>query len=184
MDWFRLRHTIMLYKQKTGFKRANYIKEHNLFRHVGDNCMVMFRKLPLYGELISLGNNVHIASNVSLITHDVTHNMLNARDSSLKLTEYVGCIEIGDNVFVGANTTILYNSRIPSNTIIGANSFVNKPLPSGGVYAGCPAKYICTIEEFLNKRSGYSLCIKKDKTRLSAETADAAWKRFEALQSK
>ena len=83
--------------------------------------MFMFRKLPLYGDLISVGNNVFFASNVSLVTHDVTHKMLNRYDPTLKLSEYIGCIEIGDNVFVGANTTILYNSRIPSNTIIGAN---------------------------------------------------------------
>ena len=69
--------------------------------------MFMFRKLPLYSELISVGNNVHFASNVTLVTHDVTHVMLNRSDPSLKLSEYVGCIEIGDNVFIGANTTIL-----------------------------------------------------------------------------
>lgn len=178
MDWYRLRHTIGLHLQSTGFKRANYIKKYKLFHHVGDNCMFMFRKLPLYGDLISVGNNVHFASNVSLVTHDVTHNMLNRKDKSLNLSEYVGCIEIGDNVFVGANTTILYNSKIPSDTIIGANSLINRPLKSGGVWAGIPAKYICSVEEFLNKRSDYTLQIKKNKTRLTQQTVDEAWDFF------
>lgn len=149
-----------------------------MFHHVGENCMFMFRKLPLYADLISVGNNVHIASNVSFITHDVTHNMLNYRNGTKEFKEFAGCIEIGDNVFVGANTTILYNSKIPSDTIIGANSFVNKALKSGGVYAGVPARYICSIDEFINKRAEYSLQIRKDKTRLSKETIDEAWKQF------
>lgn len=178
MDWFRLRHTLMLYTKSTGFKRADYIREHKLFKNVGKHCMFMFRKLPLYGELISIGNNVHIASNVSFVTHDVTHNMLNYCDSALKLSEYIGCIEIGDNVFIGANSTILYNSKIPSNTIIGANSFVNKKLINGGVYAGTPARYICSIEDFLKKRADFTLTVTKEKSRLSPKTIDEAWKQF------
>ena len=184
MDWFRLKHTLGLYMQNTGFKRANYIKEHGLFHHVGEHCMFMFRKLPLYADLISVGNNVHLASNVGFITHDVTHNMLNYRDKNASFREYIGCIEIGDNVFVGANTTILYNSKIPSDTIIGANSLVNKPLTKSGVYAGVPARYICSVEDFINKRKNFDLQIKKNKTRLSEDTIAQAWKLFNELNSK
>ena len=39
--------------------------------------MIQSRKLSLNPELIYIGDNVRIASNVSFITHDVTHNMLN-----------------------------------------------------------------------------------------------------------
>ena len=178
MDWFRLRHSLGLLLQNTGTKRAAYVRSHGLFRHVGDQCMFMFRKLPLYSDLISVGNNVHLASNVSFITHDVTHNMLNRREGTKAFKEYIGCIEIGDNVFVGANTTILYNSRIPSNTVIGANSFVNKILTKEGVYAGVPARYICSLEEFMDKRKGSAVEIKRDHHRLSAETVNEAWKAF------
>ena len=178
MDWFRLYHSFRLCLIRTGSGRANYIREHGLFHSVGENCMFMFRKLPLYPELISVGNNVHIASNVSFITHDVTHNMLNHRGGAGKFKEYIGCIEIGDNVFVGANTTILYNSGVPSDTIIGANSLVRKTLDQGGVYAGIPARYICSIDDFIGKRAEYSLKIRKNKSRLSTDTIDEAWKQF------
>lgn len=178
MDWFRLYHSLRLCLKNSGRKRAEYIKEKHLFHHVGENCMFMFRKLPLYADLISVGNNVHLASNVGFVTHDVTHNMLNRRSETKEFKEYIGCIEIGDNVFIGANTTILYNSSIPSDTIIGANSLVRKPLEKSGVYAGVPARYICSIEEFIGKRAEYSMHIKKDKTRLSQETIDEAWKQF------
>ena len=93
--------------------------------------MVMFRKVPLYPQLISLGNNVRIASNVHFITHDVIHTMLNNMQSDYKFSEHVGCIAIQDNVFIGSNAAILSNVTIGANTIIGTGSLVNKSIPGG-----------------------------------------------------
>lgn len=180
MDWFRLKHTVALYLIYSGAKRAEYIRKHHLFHHVGNKCMFTFRKLPLYGELISVGDNVRMASNVLLVTHDAIHNMLNNMQPDGKMHEYTGCIEMGDNVFIGANTTILYNSYIPSNTIIGAGSLVNRRLRSGGVWAGVPVRYICSIEEFLEKRGKDYLDIEKNGHRLSEKTIEAAWNAYHA----
>ena len=38
--------------------------------------MIISRKIPLYSRLISIGNNVWIASGVSFLTHDVVYFML------------------------------------------------------------------------------------------------------------
>ncbi len=178
MDWFRIRHSLRLLMLSTGMKRAEYVRSHGLFHHVGEHCMFMFRKLPLYSDLISVGDNVHLAANVTFFTHDVTHSMLNYRAGTKEFKEYIGCIEIGDNVFIGANTTILYDSKIPSNTIIGANSLVNKVLTREGVYAGIPVRYICSLDEFISKRKGYSIALHKSHHRLTPETVSEAWKVF------
>ena len=69
----------------------------------------------------------------------------------------MGDIRIGDNVFVGSNTTILYDVTIGSNVIIGAGSLVNKDIPSNSVVAGVPAKNICSFDEFIEKRKKESL---------------------------
>lgn len=61
----------------SGVKRTAYMKKKGIFGSIGENCMIQSRKIPLYPELIHIGNNVRIASNVSFLTHDVTHNMLN-----------------------------------------------------------------------------------------------------------
>jgi maltose O-acetyltransferase len=53
-----------------------------------------------------------------------------------------GQINIGNNVWVGANCTINMGVSIGDNAIIGANSFVNKNVPANTIYAGSPAKYI------------------------------------------
>ncbi len=54
-----------------------------------------------------------------------------------------GC-RIGDNVWVGMNSTIMTNSEIGNNSIIGANSFVpyNKRFPPRSLIFGVPAKLI------------------------------------------
>ena len=51
-------------------------------------------------------------------------------------------ITIGDNVFIGSNSTILYDVNIGNNVIIGAGSLINRDIPSGTVAAGVPAKVI------------------------------------------
>lgn len=114
--------------------------------------MFMPRKIPLYPKLIKLGNNVWIASDVKLVTHDVIHSMLNNWKHKTKFNENMGFIDIGDNVFIGANSIILPNVKIKSNTVIAAGSVVSKSLEGNGVYGGAPAKYICPIDNLTKKR--------------------------------
>lgn len=62
-----------------------------------------------------------------------------------------GEITIGNNVFIGANSTILYDVTIGDNVIIGAGSLVNKDIPSGVVAAGIPAKVIGNFNDYRKK---------------------------------
>lgn len=181
MNWGRIKNTIGLLLCTTGAKRADYIRNHKLFYHVGENCMFMMRKVPLHGRLISVGDNVNLASNVTFITHDVIYNMLNKKAGEKKHEEYLGCIKIGDNVFIGANTTILYDVNIASDVIVGADSLVNRSLEKSGVYAGIPAKYICSIEEFLKKREAYRISPEYKDGKLSEDTVKKCWSRFDEM---
>ncbi|MBR5391658.1 MAG: acyltransferase [Prevotella sp.] len=135
---------------------ANYIRKHHIFGGIGNNCMIQIRRLPIYPSLIFIHNNVSIAADVRFSVHDVIHNMLNIKYGTRDFVEKVGCIEIMDNVFVGAGSRILYNTRIGSNVIIGAGSFVNKDIPDNSVYAGVPAKYICSFDEYVEKAKKWS----------------------------
>lgn len=108
----RMLQTLRLFTILDANKRTKHYKDKKIFHSMGDNCLIMDRKVPLYAKLISIGNNVQIASNIHFDTHDVTHLMLNnmpeilARREGIKFPEKVGCIEIGDNVFIGAGTSI------------------------------------------------------------------------------
>ena len=185
VDWFRIKHTIRMYLTLSPMKRAEYLKKRDIFHHVGDNCMVMFRKIPLYPKLISMGDNVWIASQVSFIPHDVIHYMLNYCISGEQLKENIGCIDIKDNVFIGSNSTILPDVSIGPNTIVGAGTLINKTIGTG-VYAGVPAKYVCSLDELIEKRKSMeqiSIVYDKKEGGLSKVTVDACWERLYRKQS-
>lgn len=82
-------------------------------------------------------------------------------------------------MFIGSNTTILPNTVIESNTIIAAGSLVNHSILGNGVYGGQPAKYICSLDDFINKRE--HICkieIKHCSEGLTEETVAECWKRI------
>lgn len=61
MDWYRLWHTFRMFLIINAFKRTDYLGEHHIFKHVGKNCMVMFRKVPLHANLISFQDILNLS---------------------------------------------------------------------------------------------------------------------------
>lgn len=154
MTFKRLWQTFRLFTIRGSRARTEYIRKRHVYGAIGDNCTIQKRKVPLYANLIRIGNNVHIASNVSFLTHDVTHFVLNNLDivkSLGEVQEHIGCIEIGDNVFVGSGVHILYDTKIGNNVIIGTGSTVTKDIPDNSVVAGAPAKVIGTFDDYVKK---------------------------------
>lgn len=49
---------------------------------------------------------------------------------------------IGNDVFIGAHSTILKGVTIGDKAIIGAGSVVAKSVPAGEIWAGNPARFI------------------------------------------
>lgn len=62
----------------------------------------------------------------------------------------LGVVVIGDNVFVGFNSTILPGVHIGENAIIAAGSLVTHDVDKNTVVAGVPAKQIKTVNEFFD----------------------------------
>lgn len=139
-----------------GHRLMPLVRRLHMFGCLGENSVVWDKKLPLYSNLIFLHDNVWIAGDVHFTTHDGINWMVNWRDKEVRYVERVGPIEIMDNVFVGSGTRILYNTRIGSNVVIGANSLVNKDVPDNSVYAGVPARYICSFDDYMKKQEAYS----------------------------
>lgn len=100
---------------------------------------------PGHVSLITIGDNVTLAPNVHILAHDA---------STRRALGYtmLGKVDIGNDVFVGANSTILPGVSIGDNSIIGANSLVSRDVPANCVYAGNPAKMLMTTEEYFEKR--------------------------------
>ena len=99
---------------------------------------------PAHCWLITIGDNVTMAPRVHILCHDASTKQF------LNYTK-IGRVDIGSNVFIGAETVVLPGVTIGSNVIIGANSTVTHDIPDGVVAAGSPARILCTLEEYLNK---------------------------------
>lgn len=111
---------------------------------IGDNCHI-------YGDidhghefLITLGNNVTVASGAKILAHD---------GSTKKIVGYsrVGRVDIGDDVFIGANAIVLPNVRIGNKVIIGAGTVVTKDIPGNSLVVGNPARIIGTYDSYVEK---------------------------------
>ena len=63
---------------------------------------------------------------------------------------------IGDNVELGANVVIIGPVVIGNNVVRGAGSVVVKDIPDNVIVAGNPAKYVCTVEEYIEKNKKYN----------------------------
>lgn len=64
-------------------QRTKYINKHkHLFKHIGKQLFFQPRSFPSDPELISIGDNVMIASGVSFVNHDVVSSMLNRKYNS------------------------------------------------------------------------------------------------------
>lgn len=102
------------------------------------------------GFLIKIGNNVEVTRGVTIITHDYSWSIYKKNYG-----EIIGSrenVEIGNNVFIGINSTIMPGVKIGDNVIIGANSVVTKDLNSNTVYCGNPAKEIKKIDDLYEVR--------------------------------
>ena len=58
-------------------------------------------------------------------------------------------IRICDDVWIGANVTILPGVTIGNNVVIGAGAVVNKDIPDNSLAVGVPARVIKEIENDL-----------------------------------
>lgn len=100
--------------------------------------------------LLEIGDNVQITYGVTILSHDYAWAVLKN-----KYGDVIGSsdkVTIGNNVFIGMNSTILKGVTIGNNVIIGADSLVNKNIPDNVVVAGNPAKIIMSLEEYYKKR--------------------------------
>lgn len=131
-------------------QKDNILSE--LFAKIGNNVKIDVPFYCDYGQHISIGNNVLIASNVQIYT--ATHPV-NISDRLLDnwsynnphafFNTYALPVTIEDNVWIGGSVIILPGVTIGKNSVIGAGSVVNKSIPPNSLAVGNPCKIIRKI---------------------------------------
>lgn len=106
---------------------------------IGKNVFINFGCTFMDRGGITIGDNAFIAPHVSLITEN---HGLPADKRKLLISKP---IVIGNNVWIGANATVLQGITIGDNAVIGADSVVTKDVPENSVVAGNPARIIKSL---------------------------------------
>ena len=119
---------------------------------IGNNVIIGMNCIFIDNHKITIGSNVMIASGVQICT--ATHpikaeeRILENWNSEMNRNWFHTLAKeviIEDNVWIGANVTILPGVIIGKNTTIGAGSVVNKSIPESSLAAGVPCKVIKQI---------------------------------------
>ncbi|MDX5474686.1 MAG: acyltransferase [Bacillaceae bacterium] len=116
----------------------NWLYRKLLGMKVGDQTsfalMVMLD--VMFPEKISVGRNTVIGYNTTILAHEYL------------IKEYrLGEVVIGDEVLIGANSTILPGVIIGDGAIVSAGTLVHKDVPAGAFVGGNPMQIIYTKEE-------------------------------------
>ena len=109
---------------------------------IGKNCSInSFSWLGGGNSILSIGNDVRIGTGtvISCANHIFKDKNLLIRQQGL---EKNSDITIEDDVWIGANSTILPGVKIQKGSVIGAGSVVTKDIESYVVAVGNPAKKI------------------------------------------
>ena len=110
---------------------------------VGDYFYANHGLIVTDGARVTIGDSVFIAPNCVLTTaeHAIDPEMRRAG------VEIAMPITIGNNVWIGAGTTVLAGVTIGDNTVIGAGSVVTKDIPANVVAVGVPCRVLREITE-------------------------------------
>ena len=124
---------------------------------VGDNFFANFNLLVMDDGRISIGNNVMIGPNVSLLASNhplIADERVRMRyaDGHVSMSEFARGIVIEDDVWIAANVSVCDGVTIGRGAVIGAGSVVTRDIPAGWLAVGSPARAIREITEKDTKR--------------------------------
>ncbi len=103
--------------------------------------------------LIKIGSNCQITHGVKIFTHG------GSQVARMKFPKFdcFGRVIIGNNVYIGNNALIMPGVTVEDNVLIAAGSVVCRSIPSGSVVGGNPARFICTVDDYVKKNNQYNL---------------------------
>lgn len=142
---------------RDGWKKMAYMKRHHFFAEVGENCYYQSNLLPAEPFLVHFHDNVAVSAGVRIVTHSAANTVFNHEEHTDRYLCRFGRVEVGSNVYIGADAIINFGVTIGDNCIVAAGAVVTKDVPSGSVVAGIPAHVIGSYEESKRKLERFSV---------------------------
>jgi acetyltransferase-like isoleucine patch superfamily enzyme len=106
---------------------------------IGENTTIGYYSMLFSSLSIDIGDNCLIAPFAYFVdaNHGIKGNkLINQQDLEAKP------IKIHNDVWIGANVTVIGGIEIGEGSVIASQSLVNKNIPPYSVYGGIPAKFI------------------------------------------
>lgn len=103
--------------------------------------------------LITIGDNCDLTEGSRIYTHGSAKV---ARDKYPDF-DIFGKVVLGNRVYVGSRAQIMPGVTIGDNVLIAAGSVVTKSIPSNVVVAGNPARYVCSLDEYIQKNLPFNM---------------------------
>lgn len=124
--------------------------DYGRFLTVGNNFYANFNFTVLDTCPVTIGDNVMIGPNVSLVTplHPLRWQQRNSRtqtNGQFTDLEYGAPITIGNNCWLASNVTVCGGVTIGNGCVIGAGAVVTHDMPDNSLILGVPAKAVRKI---------------------------------------
>lgn len=120
-------------------------KEEKAVLTIGNNSYINEYSRIFCGSKIIIGENCSISWYCNIMDTDVHSILVNGVKTNNNKP-----IQIGNNVWIGANAVISKGTIIEDNCIIGINSFVKGKCYSNNIYIGNPAVSVRTFDMWEN----------------------------------
>jgi acetyltransferase-like isoleucine patch superfamily enzyme len=122
----------------------NWLYRTFLHMKIGEKTSFALMVMPdtMFPEKITVGTNSVIGYNTTILAHEYL------------IKEYrLGLVNIGSEVMIGANSTILPGVTIGDGAIVSAGTVVHKDVAPGTFVGGNPMRLIYTQEQLAERRA-------------------------------
>ena len=128
---------IQLCRYSPSMKLKAWLFKHLLGVKVGQNVSIGLMAMidVFYPELITLGNEVILGYNSTILCHEF-----------LRFEYRLGPVNIGDDAVICANSTILAGVNIGTGAVVAAGAVVDKDVPPYTMVGGVPARVIRKLD--------------------------------------
>lgn len=137
-----------LINKRVSIDRNNLVMNCNIGRYTytGPFDMIFYTEIGSFCSIsygVTIGPPEHDYHKISThpFLYDKRYEILE-NDKLLPVNKFNKQCKIGNDVWIGCNTTILRGVNIGDGAVIGANSLVNKDIPPYAIAVGTPAKII------------------------------------------